>query len=206
MKKLLLSFTVAVTQMAMAQSIKLDRPVLDGEARAVVADTEFFAEGIHSGKSEYNTIKYEIGMLVIKANTLPARKKLEINSGDRTITMRLNLKCMHEMYISKGNTVMFKLKNGTNLQFKTLDNIDKSYDAQRLGQLSGWYRNTIEIDLSLQQLRALINGMVVKIRVVDDLTNKHDANVEGNLFSSLLEKEYKLIDDRLNKNDDAEGF
>ena len=189
-----------------AQTVNYDRPFLDGEVRAVGTDEVFFAEGKHSGKTEYNKINFEVGMYILKAKTMKAKKALEIKTGDMDYTIVLNLRCMHEMYISKGKTILFKLQNGTNMQFETLDDIDKSYDAQRLGRLSGWYRNRISFGLTRLQLQKLINGKVIKIRVVDNLTNRHDAEVNDNQFSSILSQELKLIEDRLKNNDDAEGF
>ena len=61
-------------------------------------------------------------------------------------------------------------------------------------------------EISKLQLQKLINGKVVKIRVVDDLTNRHDAEVKNNQFSSIISKELKLVEDRLKNNDDTEGF
>ena len=205
MKILLLLFSF-ISLPTIAQTIRLDRPVLDGDIRAVVTEEVQFAEGTHSGKTEYNTIKFEVGLYILKAETMQARKKLELKTGDMAYTVSLNLKCMHEMYISQGKTILFKLQNGTNMQFKTLDDIDKSYDAQRLGELSGWYRNRISFEISKLQLQKLINGKVVKIRVVDDLTNRHDAEVKNNQFSSIISKELKLVEDRLKNNADTEGF
>ncbi len=206
MKRIMFFLCALVSVPAISQTINYDRPFLEGDVRAVGTDKVFFAEGKHSGKTEYNTIQFEVGMYALKAKTMKARKELEIKVGDMSYTIELNLRCMHEMYISKGKTILFKLQNGTNMQFKTLDDIDKSYDAQRLGKLSGWYRNRISFEVSKLQLQKLINGKVVKIRVVDDLTNRHDAEVKENLFSSIISKELKLVEDRLKNNDDTEGF
>lgn len=61
-----------------AQTVNYDRPFLDGEVRAVGTDEVFFAEGKHSGKTEYNKINFEVGMYILKAKTMKAKKHLKL--------------------------------------------------------------------------------------------------------------------------------
>lgn len=205
MRKLLLLLAMFVSMVSYAQSISIDKPVLNGDARALKTSEIYFAEGIYPCKEDYNKIRYKVGLLTIKANSLSARRKLEIKD-ECSYTIYLSLECMHEMYISEGKTVLFKLENGTNMQFKTLYDIDKNYDEMRLAKQRGWYNNRIPIEVAKQQLQKLIAGKVVKIRVVDDLTDKIDVNVEDNKFSKSLKELYDVTVKRLTSDNETEGF
>lgn len=207
MKKIIILFIMimSISTISYSQSIKIDKPVLDGGARALCTSELYFAEGIYPRKEKYNTIRYKVDLLTIKANSLNARKKLEIKE-ECAYMIHLSLECMHEMYISKGKTVIFKLSNGTNLLFKTMSDIDKNYDEMILARQRGWYNNTITIDVTKQQLKKLIAGKVVKIRVIDDLTDKIDVVVEENKFSNSLNKLYDVTVLRLTSDDETEGF
>ena len=92
------------------------------------------------------------------------------------------------------------------MQFKTLYDIDKNYDEMRLAKQRGWCNNRIPIEVAKQQLQKLIAGKVVKIRVVDDLTDKIDVNVEDNKFSKSLKELYDVTVKRLTSDNETEGF
>ena len=121
MRKVFIALMIAfVSQFAVAQKIKMDRSLMGGDVRAIATDDVKFASGVYSQKDEPNDIRFEVGLYLLKGNTPEAKRELGIKSGNVAITINLNLDCRYEMYISKGKTVIFKLSNGTNVQFKPL--------------------------------------------------------------------------------------
>ena len=126
MRKVFIALMIAfVSQFAVAQKIKMDRSLMGGDVRAIATDDVKFASGVYSQKDEPNDIRFEVGLYLLKGNTPEAKRELGIKSGNVAITINLNLDCRYEMYISKGKTVIFKLSNGTNVQFKTIDDIEE---------------------------------------------------------------------------------
>lgn len=198
-----LLFAMLFSMAGYSQSIRIDKPVLNGDARALRTSDVYFAEGIYPRKD--NKIRYKVSMTTIKANSIAARKRLEINE-ECSYTIHLSLECMQELYISEGKTVLFKLENGTNMQFKTAYDIDKNYDEMILARKRGWYNNTIPIEVTKQQLQKLISDKVVKIRVIDDMTEKIDVNIDDNKFSKNLKDLYDVTVKKLTTDNETEGF
>ena len=96
-----------------------------------------------------------------------------------------------------------KKSNGTILTFKTDDDIDQDFGFMVEHEL---YTNNIGFFVSRKQLNEIIQGKIVKVRLTTDDTKMIDFKIDNNLFSEVLDRQLKAIDDRMKNNDIYQDF
>lgn len=122
----------------------------------------------------------------------------------KSITYFLDLKMSsrNELHVSKGQPILFKINNYT-IRKQAADDIECNYSMQ---YRTGWYDNSIVIELTYDQIKLLSVGNVTKIRVKTDIGNVIDIYISGNDFSNSIKKCLNAISYQIKKNNIYKGF
>ena len=97
--------------------------------------------------------------------------------------------------IDRGRILLIKLKDDTVIELKNCSHIGPGdYKYEEIMFAPHYYTNPMYI-VSLEDLKKIINGEVVKIRIENDI-EFFDRNIQWNKFSKALKKAFDAIESR----------